>query len=79
MSVMNEMPRLYVDSFVVVYLDGILVFKKTLEELLDHLDQVFESLCRDKLLVNLIFKEVYIRATRTYLSWILCELRWAWH
>ncbi|GBG59173.1 hypothetical protein CBR_g32189 [Chara braunii] len=43
----NEFPAM-LDPFVLVYLDDILVYSRTLEDHLEHLRQVLETLCRDK-------------------------------
>ena len=44
MRMMNDVLRPFTDSFVVVYLDDILVFSKTWEEHLQHVEQVLSTL-----------------------------------
>ena len=39
----------YIDDFVLVYLDDILVFSKTEDEHESHLHKVFDRLCEHKL------------------------------
>ena len=44
MRMMNDVLRPFTDSFVVVYLDYILVFSKIWEEHLQHVEQVLSAL-----------------------------------
>ena len=44
MRMMNDVLRPFTDSFVVVYLDDILVFSKTWEEHLQHVEHVLSTL-----------------------------------
>ena len=44
MRLMNEVLRSFIDHFVIVYLDDILVFSKTWDEHLQHLEQVLRTL-----------------------------------
>lgn len=44
MRMMNNVLRPFTNSFVVVYLDDILIFNKTWEEHIQHVDQVFSTL-----------------------------------
>ena len=53
MGLMNDVLRPYLDKFVVVYLDDILVYSKSAEEHLDHLNQVLTTLAAHKLKVKL--------------------------
>ena len=44
--------RAFIDSFMVVYLDDILVYSKTWEEHVQHLEQVIETLQKNELQLN---------------------------
>ena len=44
MRLMDEILRPFTNSFMVVYLDDILVFSKSLEEHLQHIQQVLQTL-----------------------------------
>ena len=44
MRVMNDVLRPFIDDFVIVYLDEILVFSKTWEEHLKHVEQTLDVL-----------------------------------
>ena len=52
MRLMNDVLRPFIDSFVVVYLDDILIFSKTCSEHLQHVEQVLSTLQQQKLYAN---------------------------
>jgi hypothetical protein len=53
MRPMNDILHPYLDSFVIVYLDDILVYSATWEENISHLMKVLEHLKKHQLLDNL--------------------------
>ena len=53
MRLMNDVLRPFLDDFVIVYLDDILIFSKTWEEHLKHVKQTLDVLKREKLHVKL--------------------------
>ena len=53
MRLMNDVLRPLIDSFVVVYLDDILIFSKTWSEHLQHFEQVLLTLQKHKLYANI--------------------------
>ena len=53
MRLMNHVLRPFIEKFVVVYFDDILVYSKTLDEHLQYLKYVFDVLRKDKLYANL--------------------------
>ena len=50
---MDDVLRPFTNSFVVVYLDGILIYNKTSTEHLHHIQQVLHTLWQQKLYANL--------------------------
>ena len=53
MWLMNEVLKKFLGKFVIIYLDDMLIFSKTLEEHLIHIHKVFDKLREEKLLINL--------------------------
>ena len=53
MRIMNEVLKPFINKFCVVYLDDILVFSRSRQEHLNHLELSLERLDKDKLKINL--------------------------
>ena len=53
MRLMNHILRPFINKFVVVYFDDILVYSKSETEHVDHVSAVFETLRREKVYANL--------------------------
>lgn len=52
---MNKILHPYLNNFIVVYFDGILVYSKTIDEHLVHLRTLFQALEEHQLHINLFF------------------------
>jgi hypothetical protein len=50
---MNHVVCAFIGKFMVMYFDDILIYKKNLNKHLDHLRDVLNVLCSEKLYVNL--------------------------
>ena len=51
-TLMNQVFHEYLDKFVVVYLDDIVVYSSTMEEHKDHVQRTFQKLKENKLYVK---------------------------
>ncbi|GJX37130.1 putative reverse transcriptase domain-containing protein [Tanacetum coccineum] len=61
MDLMNIVCRPYLDKFVIVFIDDILIYSKTREEHVEHLRLVLELLKRDKLYAKFSKCEFWLR------------------
>ncbi|GJT78447.1 putative reverse transcriptase domain-containing protein [Tanacetum coccineum] len=61
MDLMNRVCRPYLDKFVIVFIDDILIYSKTQEEHVEHLRLVLELLKKEKLYANFSKCEFWLR------------------
>ena len=69
---MDDVLRPFTNSFVVVYLDDILIFNRTWEEHMQHIQQVLSTLRQHKLYANLE-KWSFVMNKVQYLGYIMDE------
>jgi hypothetical protein len=70
MWVMNDLFRPFIDEFVIVYLDDILIFSRTREEHVQHVRKILSTLQREKLFVKLSKCE-FGKTSLVYLGYIV--------
>ncbi|GKA96009.1 putative reverse transcriptase domain-containing protein [Tanacetum coccineum] len=61
MDLMNKVCRPYLDKFVIVFIDDILIYSKTREKHIEHLRLVFELLEKEKLYAKFSKCELWLR------------------
>jgi hypothetical protein len=71
MYLMNKVFMEYLDRFVVVFIDNILVFSRTMEEHEEHLRLVLEKLRSNKLYAKFSKCEFWLTEV-TFLGHVLC-------
>jgi hypothetical protein len=76
MRLMNEVLREFIRKFVIVYLDDILIYSRTVVEHLKHLATVMQKLLQEKLLINMK-KSSFMKTKLIYLGFVISanELR----
>ncbi|GJZ34001.1 putative reverse transcriptase domain-containing protein, partial [Tanacetum coccineum] len=66
MVLMNRVCRLYLDKFVIVFIDDILIYSKTQEEHVEHLRLVLELLKREKLYAKFSKCEFWLKEVQFF-------------
>jgi hypothetical protein len=72
MRVMNDVFRPFLDDFVIVYLDDILVFSGTWDEHVRHVKKVLDTLQREKMYIKM-YKCEFGKTSLVYLGHIVGE------
>src|SRR6266516_3318931 len=67
---MNDIFHEYLDNFVIIYLDDILVYSRTKEKHINHLRVVLQTLCKHKL-YSKISKCEFMKTRVEYLGHII--------
>ena len=69
---MNEIFRPYLDNFVIIYLDDILIYSKNFDKHLQHLKKVLQIL-RDNKLYGKLSKCEFLKPTIEFLGHVVTE------
>lgn len=72
MRLMSEVLKDFIGRFVVVYLDDILIFRKTREENIKHVEAVLKRLHEEKLYINLE-KCDFVKEELVYLGFLMYQ------
>ena len=72
MRLMNEVLHPFIDTYVIVYLDDILIFRSSWEEHMGHIQQVLEKLRAHRLQANMEKCHFTMRSV-SYLGFIVDE------
>jgi len=75
MRLMNHVLKSFINDFVVVYFDDILVYSKCLDDHVQHLRLIFDVLRNEKLYVN--FKKCSFLCGPCCFPWFCCKLKWS--
>ena len=80
MHMMNDVLSGYLDVFVLVFLDDILVYSKTVEEHAEHLRKVFDALKKHRLFAKaskctFLVREVEFLGQVDYATWSRSDRR----
>jgi hypothetical protein len=70
MRLMNEVLKDFIGKIVILYLDDRLIFNKTMEEHLRHLNLVMRRLQQEKLLIHLK-KSSFMKKDLVYLGFVI--------
>jgi hypothetical protein len=70
MRLMNEVLKDFIEKFVIVYLEDILIFSKAEAEHLKHLIAVMKRIQQEKLLIN-VNKSSFMRTELIYLGFVI--------